>query len=155
VTPQGSAELLSQLRDIQGAPEAPFWPPAPGWWLIAAGLLALLFWGLRALRRRSLARRRRRDLVNRLGRLRQDHDPDREPQAWLSGVNRLLKVTAMRAFPDQAPGVLTGSEWVAFLGMDSDSEAFSALAAGPYEPQPHFDSKALERAAEGWLRRHG
>lgn len=155
MTPQGSAELLSQLRDIQGAPEASFWPPAPGWWLLAIGVFALLFWGLRVLRRRALARRRRLDLVHRLGRLRQDHDPDREPQAWLAGVNRLLKVTAMRAFPDQAPGVLTGPEWVAFLGGDSDPEIFSALAAGPYEPHPRFDSSALERAAEGWLRRHG
>jgi hypothetical protein len=155
MTGQGSEELLSQLRDIQSAPEAPFWPPAPGWWILAVGLLAVLVWAGRALRRQALARRRRRDLLERLGSLRQEHDPDQEPQAWLAGVNRLLKVTAMRAFPDQAPAVLRGTEWTAFLGAESDPEAFAALAAGPYEPHPRFDAAALERAAEGWLRRHG
>ena len=155
MTPQGSAELLSQLRDIQASPEAPFWPPAPGWWLLALGLLLLLGFGVRELHRRVLARRRRQGLLERLSRLRREHDPEREPQAWLASVNRLLKVTAMRAFPDQSPGVLTGTEWAAFLGKDAEAGAFSALAAGPYEPHPSFDSLALERAAEGWLRRHG
>ena len=155
MTPQGSTELLSQLRDIRGAPEAAFWPPAPGWWIRALALLALLIWGVRVLRRRVQARRRRLDLLERLGRLRQEHDPDREPQAWLAGVNRLLKVTARRTFPDQEPGVLTGTEWTAFLGRESDPDVFSPLAAGPYEPQPSFDSLALEAAAERWLQRHG
>jgi hypothetical protein len=155
MTAQGSSELLSQLRDIQGAPEAPFWPPAPGWWILALGLLALLTWGVRVLHRRAQARRRRLHLVERLGRLRAEHDPDQEPQAWLAGVNRLLKVTAMRSFPEQAPGVLTGMEWAAFLGREGDSEVFAALAAGPYEPDPQFDSRTLERAARTWLRRHG
>ena len=155
MTGQGSAELLSQLRDIRGAPEAPFWPPAPGWWILALGLLLLLLWGLRALHRRAQVRRRRRDLVARLGQLRHEHDPDQNPQAWLAGVNRLLKVTAMRAFPEQGPGVLTGPDWAAFLAADADPDVFSALVAGPYEPRPRFDSEALERAAEGWLRRHG
>ncbi len=155
MTAQGSSELLSQLRDIQAAPEAPFWPPAPGWWLLALGLLFLLVFAVRELHRRAQARRRRLGLVMRLGRLREEHDPEREPQAWLASVNRLLKVAAMRAFPDESPGVLTGAEWAAFLGKDADAEVFSALAAGPYEPHPSFDSLALERAAEGWLRRHG
>lgn len=155
MTAQGPAGLLSQLRDIQGAPEAPFWPPAPGWWILALGLLVLVVWAVRGLHRRAVLRRRRLDLVERLGRLRQEHDPDQEPQAWLAGVNRLLKVTAMRAFPEQAPGVLTGTEWVAFLGNEADPGAFTALAAGPYEPHPSFDWRALEGAAEGWLRRHG
>lgn len=155
MTQNGSAQLLSQLRDIQGAPEAPFWPPAPGWWVLALGLLALLAWGFRALRRRAAARRRRLDLLERLALLRQEHDPEREPQAWLAGVNRLLKVSAIRAFPEQTPGVLTGPEWAAFLGDESGAEPFSPLVAGPYEPDPQFDSQALERAAESWLLRHG
>lgn len=155
MTAPGSAELLAQLRDIQGSPEAPFWPPAPGWWLLALIGLALAVWVVRQIHGLLRVRRRRLALLDRLEQLREEHDPAQEPRAWLAGVNRLLKVTAMRAFPEQAPGVLTGPEWVAFLGEDSDAELFSPLAAGPYEVHPQFDPADLERAAQAWLRRHG
>lgn len=171
MTTDASAQLLSQLRDIQGAPEAPFWPPAPGWWILALVILALLAWTIRALRRRSAIRARRRELVDRLARLRETVDPEEDPRAWLAGVNRLLKVTAMRAFPEQEPGALAGADWVAFLGAeagagtgadpnagseaDAAADPFAPLLVGPYEPHPTFDAVALEGAAEAWLRRHG
>ena len=31
---------LSNLRDIVVPPEVALWPPAPGWWIVAAGCLA-------------------------------------------------------------------------------------------------------------------
>ena len=159
MTTNASAQLLSQLRDIQGAPEAPFWPPAPGWWILALGGIALLAWAIRALRRRGEVRRRRRDLEARLDRLRETVDPQAHPQAWLAGVNRLLKVTAMRAFPEREPGVLAGADWAAFLGEEADAgsgaDAFMALVAGPYEPHPEFDPDVVEAAARAWLGRHG
>ena len=103
-------------------------------------------------------------------------DPVEDPQAWLAAVNRLLKVAAMRAYPEASPGTLQGDAWTAFLagaaandtprdpGDDSTPPAdgsaygsgpFAALAAGPYQPRPNFDAAALEGAASEWLSRHG
>ncbi len=28
-----------QLRDIHGLDSVPWWPPAPGWWLLALGII--------------------------------------------------------------------------------------------------------------------
>jgi hypothetical protein len=155
VNPDGAADLLSQLRDIHGAPEAPFWPPAPGWWVLAALLLAAVAWAVAALLRRWRARRRRQELLRQLETLRDRHDPRQEPGAWLASVSRLLKVTALRAFPDASPGTLTGPAWAEFLGGESGPGDFRALASGPYENEPEFDAGAVEAAARAWLRRHG
>ena len=155
MNPDAGVDLLSQLRDIHGAPEAPFWPPAPGWWVLALVAFLLLAWGLRGLVRRWRVHRRRQALMGRLGPLRQRHDPASEPQAWLAELNRLLKVTAMRAAPEAGPAALQGEAWVAFLGADGDQDAFRALETGPYEPAPRFDDQAVESAAREWIRRHG
>lgn len=156
MNPDASADLLAQLRDIQSAPPAPFWPPAPGWWVLAVLVLLLLGWLLRGLWRIWRVNRRRRDLLVHLRSLRNEHDPVREPQSYLSSVNRLLKVAAMRAFPAEAPGALQGREWVDFLTAKHDhGGALEALATGQYQPEPEFDPRSLEAAVGQWLRRHG
>ena len=34
---------IDQLRDIHGIQSVPWWPPAIGWWLIAAAIVGLLY----------------------------------------------------------------------------------------------------------------
>ncbi len=173
MNPDGTIDLLAQLRDIHAAPPVPFWPPAPGWWVLGVLLLVLLAWITRLLWRRWRAGRRRKVLLEQLAALRQVHDPVAEPQAWLASVNRLLKIAAMRAHPGASPGTLQGAAWAAFLvgtqpgttptgegsepGDDTPAPAgpFAPLAAGPYQPSPSFDAVALEVAVNDWLRRHG
>lgn len=155
MNPDDSAQLLAQLRDIHGAPEAPFWPPAPGWWVLAFLLLLAALWGARRFWLAWRVRRRRRTLLTHLEGLRERHDPEREPQAWLAAVNRLLKATALRAPSGGAAAALAGTDWSAYLSGTDDPGAFEILAAGPYQPHPEFDADALERAAVAWIRRHG
>ena len=128
-------ELLSQLRDIHAAPPVSWWPPAPGWWLLALLLLVLLVW----LGRRVLAgirvRQRRRQMLGWVDHLYVSIDPQRDPQAFLATLNRIFKLVALRAFPEQHCAALAGQDWADFLTnkMEKSQSALSLniLASGP------------------------
>ena len=152
-------DLLSQLRDIHSAAAVPWWPPAPGWWLLALLLLVLLVWLGRLLLARFRIRQRRRKMLGWVDHLNANIDPQRDPQAYLSTLNRIFKVVALRAFPDQHCALLAGQEWVQFLAEkmknSPSTESLGALASGPYEPAPKFDSNTLSELTRHWIRKHG
>lgn len=152
-------DLLSQLRDIHSAAPAPWWPPAPGWWLLAALMLVLLGW----LIRRALARwrilRRRKQMLAWIDHLNVNVDPQRDPQAYLSTLNRIFKLVALRAFPERQCAVMNGQDWVDFLVEkmtgSASPESLQVLATGPYDPAPKFDPELLSLLTRQWIRQHG
>jgi len=154
-----SAQLLSQLRDIHGVAAPAWWPPAPGWWLLAALVVLGLYLLARAGWRRLLARRRRHAWLQALAAVDRQWDPHSQPQEYLAGMNRLFRAVALKAFPDSACGRLQGDEWVAFIRSQLPEGAtpscLAALASGPYEPLPEFDAPALREQARAWVNLHG
>ena len=152
-------DLLSQLRDIHAAPAAPWWPPAPGWWVIALLLLALLVWLGRRVFARYKVRLRRKQMLGWIDHLNANTDPQREPQAYLSTLNRIFKLVALRAFPAQQCASLAGQDWADFLRANmknsNDSESLSVLATGPYDPAPKFDPQVMSDLTRFWIKQHG
>jgi hypothetical protein len=152
-------DLASQLRDIHGAPPAPWWPPAPGWWLLAFLLLVLLFYAGRRLLQRYRVRQRRRQMLGWVDHLNANVDPQRDPQAYLSTLNRIFKLVALRAFPGQHCAVMSGRAWADFvvdkMAGEASSKALGVLAAGPYDPSPQFDPAIMSELTRDWIRRYG
>ncbi len=153
------SQLLEQLQDIHAAGQPGWWPPAPGWWLLAALLLLALFFAARFARWKLAARKRRRELLHALDVLNDEFDPLENAHEYLSGLNRLFRTVAMRAFPATACARLQGDEWVRFiislLPEKAQTASLDALSKGPYEPAPEFDSRALEENARTWVRLYG
>mgnify|MGYP001823332300 CR=1 FL=1 len=153
------SQQLAQLTDIHVAAEPGLWPPAPGWWLLAALALIGLFLLLRIAARKRAVRRRRRAWQQELEFLRQRFDPADQPHEYLAAVNRLFRAVALRAFPDTACARLEGQDWVAFLtGLMPESETaedLAVLARGPYAPAPEFEPESLQRLAAAWVERYG
>ncbi|GAB3381353.1 DUF4381 family protein [Lysobacter fragariae] len=105
------------LRDIHELPAPPLWPPAPGWWLLAATLIAIFVvaWYLRL---RRLHRRRAIAAVfdDALG-----HAKD-EP-ARIAAMSDLLRRAARRR--DAGADKLHGDAWLRFLDAGNPAAGFS------------------------------
>lgn len=140
---------VEQLRDIHGIQGAPWWPPGPGWWLLALALLALIFlgWRYRAKLRLAIppipflpvggwrwdAARQLRDL-----RRRAEGQDGKQTAAELSEL--LRRIAMARCGRDTCAG-LTGEDWLAWL-RSNDPQGFDwsqqgrALLEIPYAPPP-------------------
>lgn len=145
------------LRDIH-QPEAPgFWPPAPGWWLLAALVLAALAgFGRRAWL--ELRRRRRRQRI--LSELDQFQDAGLQGPVLVAAISALLKRVALSRYPRAEVAALTGNAWLAFLDRSGGDGRFAegagrVLADGAYAPETiGIDEPALLAIARDWLWRN-
>ncbi len=122
------------LRDIHLPDPVGWWPPAPGWWILAAILLLSAVLLIRQWRqRRTVAYRFRRELL----RLRADYARDHDTERLIQRGSVLLRRACLSAFPrDQVAG-LSGSGWTRFigklLGQDAAaSEYGQLLVEAPY-----------------------
>jgi hypothetical protein len=162
-TPEnGDLASLARLNDIVvPAPVVPWWPLAPGWYLLAGLLMLLAGWGLWRMLRRRRARRYRVEALAELHALRRRSVGPREAVA---GILVLLKRTALAAYPRVQVASLNGAAWWRFLdvtgGKGRFAEGLGDLAEGVVYAQQGVDQasksdlKRLYRAAGQWIRRH-
>ena len=149
-----------QLRDIHlpGAPS--FWPPAPGWWLLAAVTIALLVWvSMVALRRYRIHRRRKAvlvALVNMEERFASDRSPER-----LASISLLLRRLALLCYPREQVAALSGKAWLHFLDDSGGDGRFTngpgrVLASGPYQRSlpAELDIAGLVALVREWVHKN-
>ncbi|HSO83152.1 DUF4381 domain-containing protein [Thiocapsa sp.] len=157
-----NGDPLAQLRDWHLPDPIQWWPPAPGWWISATVLLAVLLWvaGVRwrRHRRRGAAAR---SALRELAVLRETARADGDTRVFVAALSRLLRRFALARFPREQVAGLTGDAWLSFLDATGGGEGFRrgpgrALAdlaygaTGAGEPPPNPD--ALVELAETWIR---
>src|SRR5262245_1027939 len=104
---------LSNLRDLALPAEVALWPPAPGWWVVAAVAVA----SAAILSVAAVGRHRRnayrREALRELDRV----DP--------GGISTVLKRAALAAWPREQVAALSGAAWLAFLDRTGRTTAFT------------------------------
>ena len=150
---------LENLRDIHLPEPIGWWPLAPGWWILAAlviaGIVALSIW----LRRRARQRRYRKIALQQLQTLYRNWQHQGDDIAFAREANRLLKQTALAAFPKAKVASLNGADWLDFLDRHLRKPRFTEpdlrTLATLYlrEPQP-IAVNALNDAVKYWIRSH-
>lgn len=142
------------LRDIHQPPAPPLWPPAPGWWLLFAALVAILAAAWIRQARRSRHRRQAEALFDTtvaaadtpsrsvaamselLRRAARRHDPaaDRlQGAAWLEAIGQRLPPDEAAALdPDHEPGRMLLEGGFRADVTDADAAALRPLARKAY-----------------------
>jgi hypothetical protein len=145
-----------ELRDIHLPDVSLWWPPAPGWWLLALLLVLLLpalLWLRRWLRHRPLSRLSIREFEL----IRQAHTDGQSARATINQVAGLLRRILISYRGREKHAASTGEDWLAELEQLSPRHAFSAeqrqlLARGRYQANCDGDVEGLLLACESWIR---
>jgi Domain of unknown function (DUF4381) len=130
---------LDRLHDIVAPPSVPWWPPAPGWYGVAAIIFILsLVLILRSVIHWQRNRYRREALAEFVRQEKFLADPFRRAAA-LAALAELLKRVALTAFPRAKVAALTGPAWFDFLDRTGSTTMFASdfgpiLARATYDP---------------------
>jgi len=158
---QAKPQEMLQLKDIHLPLSPDMWPPAPGWWVLAAAALGFLVWVIVQLYRLWRRHRLQKEILTSLDAL-QLHSDEQIPQ-FLAEISVLLRRVAMMKFPRQQVAALTGTGWLSFLDLHGgDGEysngAGSVLADGPYarysKAGNQVDKAALLSLTRKWIKRN-
>lgn len=124
---------LQNLHDIIVPQPVPWWPPAPGWYVIGGLALLVFIWTSMRFYSRWRSNAYRRVSLKELGRIRsniqldQSDQPDQlgQPESSLRELPELVKRTALSVWPREKVASLTGSEWLFFLDQTGNTNLFT------------------------------
>ncbi len=142
-------DLLQQLKDIHLPVEPTWWPPAPGWWVLALIVIGLIIWAAGRLR---AAYRRRRPLKLARGYYDEVYSAfsrgEIDGPAYLQQTNELLKRLYVHGVGDDRARSANDENWLAYLDARSGDNAFTQgpgrqLGNQRFQPTPDADPATL------------
>ena len=147
------------LRDIHAAAAPPFWPPAPGWWVLVTVLLVVLvLLGVWAARRYRV-RQRKRQIMDELDQLSDCYSKE-NISGFVTSLSTLLRRVALQRYARARVASLTGTDWLRFLDDTGGAGEFTGgvgqiLEVGPYQPHNcEVPAEALLVLVRRWIRKN-
>jgi len=157
-----SEELLEQLADIHLPMAVSYWPPAPGWWLLALLLLVAGFLLTRRYLRYITQQRICQHALAELDRCYQEFarsqgvDANENTLRYVNAFNSVLRRVALVHFPQSNVASLDGSDWVDFIREKGDSSQLNedlaaALSYGRFQAKLEVDVNAMNSLGLAWI----
>ena len=157
-----SEELLAQLADIHLPAEISYWPPAPGWWILALIVLVLMVLAIRRyIRHRNLHQICQHALAE-LNRCYNSYvneasgGGDDKKLRYVNEFNSVIRRVALYHFPQSNVASLGGHAWVDFIRKKGESSKLddsiaAALSFGRFQTECDVDVVALNSLGEEWI----
>lgn len=157
-----SEELLAQLADIHLPEPVSFWPPAPGWWVLAVLLIVAAIWLVRRARVVGAQRRVKAQALREFDACYQNYSNSNDIDIqslklrYVNEANSVLKRVALVHFTDSGVAGLGGLEWVDFIRKNGDSSLLTdsiaaALSHGRFQTKIDVDVDALHDFGRVWI----
>jgi len=143
-------KLLADMADIKGLDVVPWWPLAPGWWIVIGVIIAItfgiwLFIWIKAARKRRWQRQALNELSN------------------ITSVKELsvfIRRIALQKFQREECASLSGNDWLKWLKVNDPKkfdweENGKLLLDAPYSPNGHSgddELKVLIEAVKRWVK---
>ena len=141
------AASLDRLHDIVTPPPIPWWPPAPGWYVVGAIVLILVLLLMVRSWLRWRANAYRREALHAL-----------DSAVDVATIAALLRRTALAESSRSEIAALTGNAWVDWLAARSPEPVPPAireqLVTGSYAPGARSDLTAVRAWAAHWIAAH-
>lgn len=146
---------LQALHPLREPSPVSWWPPGPGWWLVAVVTLVVVILALAWIWRQHRRSRYRRQAAAELTALRGASMSD---HARIQCANEILKRAALSSYSARQVASLAGSEWMNFLdsSLPEKHRTFATFSSDIlYAPAPGEGvAKAYISAALVWARHH-
>lgn len=149
---------LAELRDWHLPDPVAWWPPAPGWWLVALSLGLALVLMARGWRRWRQVAAIARAAQHELAQLERELAVHGDRRRHLAALSQLLRRLALMRYPRAQVAGLTGDDWLAFLDATGGHGEFSqgvgrVLVESAYRPASAiaFDPESLAALIRRWV----
>jgi hypothetical protein len=148
-------DALSELHDIHLPAPISFWPPAPGYYIIA--LVLILFtvvFFIRFYTRKS--REIKRAALEQLSEMEQTYQNGGEAHQVAAQISVLLKQVALLYYPRETVASLQGDAWLNFLIQSSKKLDFKSvqheLIELPFHPGENQSVTTLLSLTKRWIK---
>ena len=147
---------LVNLKDIHLPPPVSFWPPAPGWWILAILLISSLFIGGVLFYRQHKKRKPKTEALRILKDLQILYQNSQDEVASLRNLSNLLRRTALTVYDNDEIASLQGSSWLEFLDKTGKTKEFSqgagkVLGNEVFQQKVNPDMNALFPLVKKWI----
>lgn len=145
----------ANLRDIHLPDAISWWPPAIGWWILLALIIAAFIFIPKLYRRvtytplNKVANMTFQNIVD-------QYNESNNDSSFTIATSQFLRQTAMSYCGREYVAQLTGDKWVQALNDMTEQDHFTndikqSLVNAPYQKNTNIDAEQLINAVQSWL----
>lgn len=145
-----------ELRDIH-LPESPFWPLAPGWWLLIVIACVAAYFTYKYIAKRNHKKQLNQLMQQQLLEIQNNFKKHKDKHKLAIEISELLKRFVRHILGDSNATSLTGDAWIDYLNQQVDNRVFDkfkvALTQAQYVPHLDYDVPSLIATVKNYFPR--